>query len=171
MTTASAVIVSSCRRSVRSLADVGPRWRPALLLTGAACAACAACADFGVTTDPAFGLPDIAVDAPSLSRDVQPIFDKRCAYGGCHSVATAQAGLVLVSGLSAQSLINRPARLNPGQIRVVPSDASRSWLMAMIGSEAARRPGVSRMPLAASPLTANQIATIQRWIERGAPLD
>ena len=115
-----------------------------------------------------FGLPDVLVEEPSLARDVQPILDKRCAFGGCHSATTRQAGLVLVSGASHGALVGRPARLNPSDTLVIPGAASRSWLMKMVGRDAAARSGVSRMPLAAAPLTANQIATIARWIDRGA---
>ena len=128
----------------------------------------AACVDFEAPEDPTFGLPDVLVEEPSLARDVQPILDKRCAFGGCHSATTRQAGLVLVSGASHGALVGRPARLNPGDTLVIPGAASRSWLMKMVGRDAAARSGVSRMPLAAAPLTANQIATIARWIDRGA---
>ena len=143
-----------------------------LQLAVVACAlvgAMAACVDFEAPEDPTFGLPDIVVDAPTLTHDVQPILDKRCAFGGCHSAATRQSGLVLVAGSSYAALVQRPARLNPGDTLVVPGAASRSWLMKMLGSDPSARFGVSRMPLAAAPLTANQLATIARWIDRGAP--
>ena len=128
-----------------------------------------ACAGFDGSLDPAFGLSDTVPDAPTLARDVQPILDKRCAFGGCHSAATRQAGLNLVDGSSMSALVRRPARLSPGDTLVIPGSSSRSWIVKMIGDNAAARGGLSRMPLAASPLTPNQIATIARWIDRGAP--
>ncbi len=130
-----------------------------------------ACADFEGAPDPTFGLADQAVDAPTLVLDVQPIFDRRCAYGGCHSAVTHQAGLTLVAGASRDALLGRPARLIPGDTLVVAGDSARSWILRMIGDDDIARGGFSRMPLASSPLPANQRETIARWIARGAPED
>ena len=127
------------------------------------------CADFEGTVDPTFGLPDVIPDAPTLARDVQPLFDRRCAFGGCHSVATRQAGLVLVRDSAHRALVGRRSLLQGSRTLVVPGDAAASWLMTMISADGDARVGYSRMPLAATPLTPNQIATIARWIDRGAP--
>lgn len=143
-----------------------PRW--ALVIVAALAPACA---DFEGTVDPAFGLPDRVVEAPTLSRDIQPIFDRRCAFGGCHSAATRQGGLSLVAGASHAALVGRPARLSAGDTIVVPGASSRSWLVRILADDPGPRNGVSRMPLAAPALTANQRLTIARWIDRGAPPD
>lgn len=127
-----------------------------------------ACADFPSSVDPAFGLPDVAIAEPSYAADVQPIFTKRCASGGCHSFATRQANLVLTARESYDYLVNVAAGGAAGAIRVVPFDADNSWLVTMIGPDDAARGGHPRMPLAAPPLTPNQIATIVNWINRGA---
>lgn len=153
------VTQSTGRRSVRT------KW----LLLALAAVAGMSCAGFDGSLDPTFGLADTVPDAPTLARDVQPILDKRCAFGGCHSAATRQAGLTLVDGASLSALVRRPARLSPGDTLVIPGASSRSWMVRMIGDNAAARGGLSRMPLAAAPLTPNQIATIARWIDRGAP--
>ncbi|HSA57446.1 MAG TPA: hypothetical protein VLE53_17170 [Gemmatimonadaceae bacterium] len=128
----------------------------------------AACADFTGGIDPTYGLPDVVVEDPDYLRDVVPIFERRCALGGCHSPGSAQAGLVLTRDAAHQMLVDAPARLRPGEVRVVPFDAASSWLMVMIGEEQAPRGGFSRMPLGSNPLTPNQIATIANWIDRGA---
>lgn len=162
--------------------EAGPPTRPAasrrswwthvvllpFLVVAAAIGAVTACARFDSALDPTFGLPDVVPVEPTLARDVQPILDRRCAYGGCHSAATRQAGLSLVAGASYAALVGRPARLSPGDTLVVPGSASHSWLVTMIDEQAGARRGFSRMPLAATPLTPNQIATIVRWIDRGA---
>jgi hypothetical protein len=135
------------------------------------CAVGVGCADFEGVLDPAFGLPDVVVQAPTLTRDVQPLLDRRCAFGGCHSAATHQAGLTLVAASARSALVGQPARLRPGDTLVVAGDSARSWLLRMIGEDDGARGGFSRMPLAASPLTANQRETIARWIARGAPQD
>jgi hypothetical protein len=127
------------------------------------------CANFDSTTDPAFGLSDVVVATPSFSADIQPIFTRRCSIGGCHSLATAQAGLTLVPGASYESLVGVPSRLRPEFVRVAPFDPANSWLVRMIGPDPSGRFGRQRMPLSSMPLTANQIATIVNWIEQGAP--
>jgi hypothetical protein len=126
------------------------------------------CADFDTPVDPTGGAPDTLVPAPSFAENVAPIFEKRCALGGCHSIATHQAGLTLDPTRAYESLVGVASTLQPSRLRVVPSDPGRSWLVTMISADDAARQGLSRMPLATHPLTTNQIATIVRWIEQGA---
>ena len=128
----------------------------------------AACADFEATEDPTFGLPDDLVTNPSFSANIAPIFDRRCATGGCHSAGTGQASLVLTPDRVHGETVNVPSVLRPGMDRIEPGDADNSWLVRMIEDDAARRDDHPRMPLASRPLTANQIENIRRWIEQGA---
>ena len=127
-----------------------------------------ACADFDTPVDPTGGAPDDLVPTPSFVTNIAPIFEKRCSIGGCHSLATRQAGLALTPDAAYDALVNVPATLRPSLSRVRPGQPTQSWLVAMISADDAARQGVSRMPLATQPLTANQIATIVRWIEQGA---
>jgi len=145
--------------------------RRAAWLVAACVAIPAACVDYEGAVDPAHGLPDVVVEAPQFGRDILPIVERRCAIGGCHTVGTRQAGLVLARDSVPGTLINRPSRLAAGEVLVRPGDASGSWLAAMIGSDAARRGAFPRMPLASGALTPNQVATIVNWINRGAPND
>jgi hypothetical protein len=138
-------------------------------LAGVMIAAMIGCADFDSATDPAFGLPDVVIATPSFSADIQPIFDRRCSIGGCHSLATAQAGLTLTRARSYESLVGVPSRLRPEFLRVAPSDPASSWLVRMIGDDETARFGHQRMPRSSMPLTPNQIATIVNWITEGAP--
>jgi hypothetical protein len=126
------------------------------------------CADFESTVDPSGGLPDVEVANPSFANDIQPIFTKRCSIGGCHSLGSARAGLVLVAGHAYDSIVNKPSFLNPTFDLVEPGDAVNSWLVRMIEEDDAARSHLSRMPLGGQPLTRNQIATIVNWIENGA---
>jgi len=148
--------VRGTRRTVRSLAAVG------------AVPLALGCADFDAVVDPTGGAPDVLVPSPSFSANVAPIFAKRCATGGCHTIATHQAGLTLDPSRAYESLVGVPSTLRPSALRVTPSQPERSWLVTMISADDAARQGVSRMPLATHPLTDNQIATIVRWIEQGA---
>lgn len=126
------------------------------------------CADFEGAVDPTHGFPDTVVATPVFSRDIAPLFERRCALGGCHTPQSEQAGLVLTPDLAYDDLVGVPSRLRPTEIRVRPGDAPGSWLMAMIGDDQAARGGFSRMPLGSGPLTPNQIATIANWINQGA---
>jgi hypothetical protein len=126
------------------------------------------CADFETPLDPTGGAPDVLVQNPSFSTNVLPIFEKRCAVGGCHSPATRQAGLNLSSTAAYDALVGVSSSLRPTELRVRATEPNRSWLVTMISADDAARQGFSRMPLATHPLTTNQIATIVRWIEQGA---
>jgi hypothetical protein len=126
------------------------------------------CADFESTVDPTGGLPDVEVANPSFANDIQPIFSKRCSIGGCHSLGSRRAELVLVGGHAYDSIVNKPAFLDPRFDRVEPGDAVNSWLVRMIEEDDAARSHTARMPLGGQPLTRNQIATIVNWIENGA---
>src|SRR5688572_31992793 len=127
------------------------------------------CADFESTVDPTGGLSDVEVATPSFANDIQPIFSKRCSIGGCHSLNSARAELVLVPGHAYDAIVNKPSFLNPPLDRVEPGDASNSWLVRMIEDDDVARLNFARMPLGGRPLTPNQIATIVSWIENGAP--
>jgi hypothetical protein len=129
-----------------------------------------ACADFDAVLDPGADLPDVEVADPSFSAHIQPIFSARCATGGCHSVRSARAGLVLAEGHAYDLLVNEPSVLSDsGLLRVEPGDPANSWLVRMISPDSVAREGRPRMPLATVPLTANQIVTIVNWIADGAP--
>jgi hypothetical protein len=127
------------------------------------------CADFEVPVDPTGGLPDVEVANPSFASDIQPIFTQRCSIGGCHSLASRQAELVLVEGYAYDALVNKPAFLASEFVLVEPANADTSWLVRMIVPADSVRFNNVRMPLAGHPLTDNQIATIVNWIENGAP--
>ena len=127
-----------------------------------------ACADFESTVDPTGGLPDIEVANPSFAGDIQPIFNKRCAMGGCHTVVSRKSNLVLQEGFAYDAIVNVPAFLAPQYDRVEPGNATDSWLVRMIRDDDEARLHNARMPLGGQPLTPNQIATIVNWIENGA---
>jgi hypothetical protein len=129
----------------------------------------AGCADFTALEDPAFGLPDVEVMQPSFASDVEPILVKRCALGGCHTPGASQGGLALAPSAAYDELVGVPAVTSGGAFqRVEPGSSANSWLVRRIQADPAPRNGLPRMPLAATPLTPNQIATIVNWIDQGA---
>ena len=126
------------------------------------------CADFETPVDPTGGAPDVLVANPSFTVNVAPIFEQRCSVGGCHSIATHQAGLTLDPTKAYESIVGVSSTLRPSEVRVRAGEPNRSWLVTMISADDAARQGFSRMPLATQPLTPNQIENIVRWIEQGA---
>ena len=92
----------------------------------------------------------------SYSQHIDPLFQQRCALGGCHAGSSAQDGLDLFAP-SYNSLINhQPKLVNPGS-------SNNSLLSERIDG---RIP--PQMPYLSQPLTTNQINGIKKWIDEGA---
>jgi hypothetical protein len=92
----------------------------------------------------------------SYSQQVDPLFQQRCALGGCHAGSNAAAGLDLFSP-SYNSLMNhQPTLVNPGV-------SNNSLLVERIDGRIN-----PRMPSDTQPLTQNQINGIKKWIDEGA---
>jgi len=96
-----------------------------------------------------------AAEAVDFLRDVKPIFAQRCYR--CHSSLEQESNLRLDSV---------PAILKGGDggAVVVPGKAADSRLLAAV-----RRSGDLKMPPEGEPLSEKQIATIEAWVEAGAP--
>lgn len=125
-----------------------------------------ACTDFEAPERVA--LPDMVVQVPKFSEDIQPIFTLRCGTSSCHTLATHQAGLNLAPGYAYDQIVDRRARFRPSWKLIVPSKADSSFLIETLYSDTARHPEISRMPLGREPLTPNQIQTIINWVNLGA---
>lgn len=94
--------------------------------------------------------------APTLARDVQPIFDRKCVT--CHPVAYPY--LDLRSGRSYGQLYRVSAATNPAFERVIPGRPDLSYLVI-------HPPDPSNRNL----LTAPERQTIIDWIRAGAKRD
>ena len=92
----------------------------------------------------------------SYSKYIDPLFQQRCALGGCHAGSTPQASLDLTPP-SYNNLMNHQPRL------VNPSASNNSLLAQRIDGRLA-----PQMPFNLSPLTSNQINGIKKWIDEGA---
>ena len=97
----------------------------------------------------------MAADAPSLTKDVQPIFEANCA--GCHATNVKMGSL----DLDSYATILKGG--NHGAV-VVPGKSAESRLYLMISGKL-----TPAMPLGNKPLAAGDIETIRRWIDAGAP--
>jgi len=91
----------------------------------------------------------------SFSRDVQPIFESRCA--GCHGEQQQMGGLRLDSGEAAR-------RGGAEGVVIQPGKSAESRLIQRVTSS---KKGFA-MPPVGGPLTAEQIAKLRDWIDQGA---
>ena len=96
-------------------------------------------------------------DAPvDFAREVLPTLAARCFR--CHGGVREMAGLNLSDHARVTSV------LKSGHIAVVPGSPVRSELFARVSSSDANE----RMPPDGSPLSADEVRTISRWIAQGA---
>lgn len=98
---------------------------------------------------------------------VQALFDRSCAFNGCHAGAAPAAGLDLAAGASRAGLVGIPSSEVAGGVRVRPGDAAGSVLWCKVDPGCPTRTGPP-MPLGAAGLDAADRALLRRWIDSGA---
>jgi len=131
------------------------RWRPAAALVAAAILA--------LGTGSRVARSEDAPPAPDFQRDVQPIFSEHC--GHCHGVDEQSRKGDLRLDIRQHALEGGES----GQPAIVPGKPEDSELVSRIRSD---DPGtIMPPPHEKKPLTAAQIATLERWIAAGAPYD
>jgi hypothetical protein len=108
------------------------------------------------------------VGGASLSLIQKELFDRNCV-SACHEAVNAAADLRLSPGESYQNLVNVPSQQITSQVRVVPGEADKSYLVkkleggvGMVGDQ---------MPRLAPPRPQSEIDWVRTWITRGAPND
>lgn len=143
--------------------------RPAVVLLGLL----AGCEEGGgLTTGPGPGPGPGPSTPPTLSADVQPIFNNNCAFNGCHGGAIlepADRPMDLSAGSSRASTVGVESVQNPGMDRIAPGDPDASYLVHKIqGTQAAVGGSGSRMPKGLPALAPAEIDIIRDWIEDGA---
>lgn len=129
--------------------------RFSLILLGAWLVALAviACSDLGDPVDP------VPPEPVSLSADIQPIFNARCAVSGCHVQPAPQGGCDLSEGQSYANIVSVRSQTFPGE-RVTPGSPAGSVLYVLVEG--------GSMPQLGGPLPSSQIELIRRWIAEGA---
>src|SRR5436189_5993594 len=95
--------------------------------------------------------PKPAAKAVDFGSEVQPIFKTSCY--GCHAGSQPQAGL----RLDVKSMALKGS--NGGPV-ILPGNSKDSALINRVSGLGGLRP----MPLAGTPLTADQIAVLTRWV-------
>ena len=92
---------------------------------------------------------------PVFERDIRPILKAHCFH--CHGEEEKPKGGV---DLRLRRLLLNPADSGPAPV-MVPGKPSQSPLLAVVKS--------GEMPKGGKPLSAEQVALIERWIAQGAP--
>jgi hypothetical protein len=112
------------------------------------------CKDEGTNS----GTSDIVFPDSNVSygRQVQPLFDRGCAFSGCHGPDTFDE-----RGYSLDSYQNAISRAGV----IIPYNPNGSLLIQAVEG---RAPNSRRMPPNSEPLTPNQINGLRRWITEGA---
>ena len=110
------------------------------------------------TQDGEDGLPPPEQPPPeeplvSFAKDIKPIFDASCNFGGCH-------GANPPSGLSLTSYANFQKGGNGGPA-FIPGDSDGSLIIKRIS------PPGGNMPIGGPPLEEVQIDIIKKWIDEG----
>jgi hypothetical protein len=100
--------------------------------------------------------PAATAAAVDFGAEVEPILKSACY--ACHSGTQPQAGL----RLDVRSMALKGS--NGGAV-IVPGNVEESSLIHRVRGLGGLRP----MPPAGAPLTADQISTLTRWIDQGAP--
>lgn len=115
-----------------------------------------------------WGVPAMAEPLePSFSKDVVPIFRAHCV--ACHMTGAEPGKISLVPARAYDAIVNAMA-VEVAMPRVEPKAPERSYLLhKLAGTHVSAGGSGTRMPPAGRPLTAEQIAVIQRWVMAGAP--
>jgi len=108
--------------------------------------------------------PPTVKEDPSFASDIQSIFNNNCVSSGCHDTS-ASGGMILLQGQSYANLVNVASTQEPGKTRVIPNDATDSYLVIKLEG---RQTNGGRMPLGGGALNANSIQNIKNWIDKGA---
>jgi hypothetical protein len=98
----------------------------------------------------------VRAEPVDFSRDIQPLFAKRCF--SCHGPDTQEAGLRL------DQIAGATAALDSGSRAIVPGKNAESEILARITSSDPD----TQMPPEGPRLTAAQVDAITRWIDEGA---
>jgi hypothetical protein len=108
----------------------------------------------------------------SFARIQKQVFEKNCAFSGCHGVDNPQADLQLVGDGVYENLVDKVATASAAQFagkkRVVPGAPETSFLMDKLEGKLGPGEG-DPMPLDRKPLSADTIETLRKWILAGAP--
>jgi hypothetical protein len=109
---------------------------------------------------------------PTLSADVQPIFNNNCAFNGCHGGTILEPPgkpMSLAEGQSWTNTVGVESLQRPGMARITAGAAEDSYLVHKIqGTNEGVGGSGQRMPLNLPELSSAEIDVIREWIDDGA---
>lgn len=140
--------------------------RPTRVLAGLAALLLSGCP--GAIDDPApFVSARMDASTPARCPDgvsvVRDLFARRCATAGCHDATTQLINLDLQSPGVASRVLGQRAAACGGRVLADANDPDRSALLIKLR---AAPPCGDRMPLGATPFTADEVACVRTWIIR-----
>ena len=126
------------------------------------------------------GAPKPACKPPAtptvcFANNIQPIFSRSCALGGCHVGPVPAGGQDLTAGVAYGQTVNVPSTQQPRLKRVKPGEPDASYMVRKIRggpniSGVMMPQGCPGAPLnGAQCLTPDDIAAIVQWITECAP--
>jgi mono/diheme cytochrome c family protein len=100
--------------------------------------------------------------APAVPDEVKALFKEHCAV--CHKGVFAPKGLKLAPDALPGSVVNVASKEKPDLKRVVPGSPNTSYLLMKVrGAEGIS--GTIMPPPRKTPLTADEIALLEKWVE------
>jgi hypothetical protein len=136
------------------------------LLAAIACSGCAGKLDdpsrFGyINAPPDAGGGPGSDDSDAGCDPVTDIFPPSCTTSACHSVQSQQGNLDLQSPGMPQRLVDKQAHGGPGFLI-----DSKNWQNSVLLTKLTDSPPFQfQMPLGADPLTPDQVACVQAWVQ------
>ncbi len=114
------------------------------------------------------------IGSGEYARIQTEIFDQGCVQQACHSSAGQAGNLSLAAGESYDELVEiepaNPIAAATGLLRVEPFSSQDSFLVRKVRGLLAPGEG-TRMPIGEEPLSEDQLALIETWIDGGAAPD
>ncbi len=137
--------------------------------------ALALCVDLVATKKDLGSIPDCLEPEDNGAGQPEPVtltqlqtslFTPTCAVAGCHSAATARAGLILEAGRTFGETVNVASSERPELDIIEPNDPERSYMVKKLRGD----PDIEgeRMPEGGPFLSDERIAEVISWIEAGA---
>src|SRR5438094_162080 len=147
----------------------------AVLAIGGVLTGCAGSGGGGGGSAPPKACKPPATPMVCFTNNIQPIFNRSCALGGCHIGPQPAGGQDLTAGVAYSQSVNVPSTQQPRLERVKPGEPANSYLVRKIQggpniSGVMMPQGCPGAPLnGAQCLTPDEIAAIVQWITECAP--
>jgi hypothetical protein len=106
---------------------------------------------------------------PTLTDDLQPIFDRSCATAGCHIGTSPGGNMLLIPERAFSELVGAASTDVPTMLRVRPTAPEESYLLHKVAGTHASVGGTGEPMPPPTGLSEEEVALIREWIETGAP--